>query len=593
MSSSPDRSSAAAGTASASLAAAVTALRNLRLDEAIAAARAATSAHPADARAAEVLSVALVEAGRRDEAIECLRRAVDAGAGAGTRGRLAGQYMAAGAFDAALEAFDAAESEHVAAQERAGVDGAGAAAGHAAGVQGSEHGGDLAGNLAGNLGDGSVGGASFAATDHVRIALVAGRTECLERMGRLDDAVAGIAGSVDGGATPPAIASVAVRVLGRSAPDEAIALGRAVHEAAIGTTADRDPTIRDLRLTLARQLERAGDAAAAFDVAAAAHRGHRAPFDLMAYGRMIDGIIRGFTAERIAATRDAVGVDGTRSIFVVGAPRCGSTLLERMLAQHPNVVGLGEIPAFHRIAVRLAGVAAAGRLATSDAEAAGREYVATCVRLASQAASGARDSAESRESPESTESPESLGAGGDSGVPDAAPHLVNKDLGVLLHAGLASMLLPGATIVHVRREAVDHGLAIWMERLRPSAAPWAADLRHVGSVLRRLSRLSEHWADVLGDRFVTVDYERLVETPEACLRPVLDAAGLPWDPACLDFAGSTRVERTLSYAQARQPLSRASVGRSDLYGARLDPLRRALGRPSWDERTNQPGAAED
>lgn len=500
------RSRASRGeTSDSQVALAAAALRSLRHEEAIALAREVLTAHPGHDAAAEILAVALVEVGRRDDAIAALERAVAGGAGPGVQARLAGQRMAAGRFEAALQAYDAVVSD----------------------------------------------GAGDPSTNR---AAEAGRAECLERMGRPDEAVAALRPHLCGAETPAPIAAVAVRVLARETPDDAIALGRAVHVAARpGSPADRDPAVRDLRLSLARQLERAGDAAGAYDLAAAAHRGLRAPFDLMVFGRMVDAIVRGFPAERVAAIREANAgrVAGRRAVFIVGAPRCGSTLLERMLARHPDMVGLGEIPTFHRLAARLAETAARGDLSPDAAREAGDAYLATGDELA--------------------------------GIDGAAPEirLINKDLGVLLHAGLAAMLLPGCLVVRVRRAPVDHGLAIWLERLRPSAAPWAADLRHIGAVLRRHDRLAEHWSEVLGDRFMQVAYEDLVTDPEPQLRPVLDAAGLAWDPACLDFAGGERVERTLSYDQARRPLSRASIGRSERYGARLDPLRKALGLPAW------------
>jgi hypothetical protein len=90
-----------------------------------------------------------------------------------------------------------------------------------------------------------------------------------------------------------------------------------------------------------------------------------------------------------------------------------------------------------------------------------------------------------------------------------------------------------------------------------------------------------HWRAVLPVSILEVDYETLVEDPEATMRVVLEFCGLPWDPQCLAFHADGRVVGTSSFAQVRQPLYRSAVGGWRRFQTELEPLRRALaGEPS-------------
>jgi hypothetical protein len=80
------------------------------------------------------------------------------------------------------------------------------------------------------------------------------------------------------------------------------------------------------------------------------------------------------------------------------------------------------------------------------------------------------------------------------------------------------------------------------------------------------------------DRIHLFHYEALLADPEAEIRRLLDACGLAFDPACLQFHRVQRSVRTASAAQVRQPLQ-AGTARAGHYGALLDPLRAALRGP--------------
>lgn len=405
-------------------------------------------------------------------------------------------------------------------------------------------------------------------------AAVAAKAEAFERAGRPDDAIATVRRVLpagDPGPQPPLSATaVMVRVLAsRGQGDDAVALGETVLER-VPLGAGGDPTgRRNLLFALARLYERAGDVDAALARATAANAILRPRFDPAAYERLVERTIAVVDATALDRLRgDAVApTDQAVPLFVVGLPRCGSTLVERVLDAHPLVRGLGEIPDFHRLAGGLGRWPdEALRASAHDAAALGRAYREGIARRAGASASAA-----------------AAGAAQDGGVPseDVAtgadpPRLVNKDLGVLWRLGLVDACLPDARVVIVRRDPMDHGLAMFLERLRPASAPWASDLAHCGRVLRAADRLVEHWRRTLRIPVAEVRYEELVGRPRATTERLLEVLGLPWDDACLQPESRRRRDRTLSYEQASAPVTTSSVGRAAAYGDRLAALARGL-----------------
>ena len=121
------------------------------------------------------------------------------------------------------------------------------------------------------------------------------------------------------------------------------------------------------------------------------------------------------------------------------------------------------------------------------------------------------------------------------------------------------------------------GLAIWTENLSPALHPYANRLEDVGAYARMHYELMTAWRELAGAAWLEVDYESVVTNPQEESRRLIDFIGLPWDDACLRPHEARREVGTLSYRQVRQPIHAASVGRAAAFGARLDPLRDALG----------------
>jgi tetratricopeptide (TPR) repeat protein len=233
-------------------------------------------------------------------------------------------------------------------------------------------------------------------------------------------------------------------------------------------------------------------------------------------------------------------------IFILGMPRSGSTLIEQILASHHDVFGAGELMYLSDTAATLGAGGLSypeNMLARSDAElaAAGAAYRARLRALA----------------------------------PDA-PRITDKMPANFLHIGQLRLILPGARIIHTRRNPVDTCLSCFAQTFS-EGQPFANDLGELGRHYRAYARLMAHWRRHLPTgAMLEVDYEDVVTDFEPQVRRILAFCGLDWDPACLDFHEHKRPVMTASAAQVRQKLYPHATGRAQPYGTLLQPLLDAL-----------------
>ncbi|WP_240655535.1 tetratricopeptide repeat-containing sulfotransferase family protein [Paraburkholderia phosphatilytica] len=287
----------------------------------------------------------------------------------------------------------------------------------------------------------------------------------------------------------------------------------------------------------------------AFRHLADGNRQKRASFDYDSAetGRWMERSAAVFTPERYARLA-GLGAPSTLPIFVIGMPRSGTTLIEQILSSHPQVTGAGELSAL-RLAIDELG-SFPDRIATLDNEAdaaarlraCGEAYLARVAPLA-----GGR------------------------------PHVVDKMPGNFLYAGAIPLILPGARIIHVRRDPVDTCLSCYT-KLFSGQQPFAYDQTELGVFYRQYERLMAHWRELLpSNAFIEVDYEAVIDDLESEARRLTGFLGLPWDDACLSFHQNRRVVRTASVNQVRQPIYRTSKDRWRAYARYLGPLLEALG----------------
>lgn len=295
---------------------------------------------------------------------------------------------------------------------------------------------------------------------------------------------------------------------------------------------------------LAKEREDLGDYAAAFDAlkkAADTRRG------MLAYRVEDDvGTMRDIAAHFSAAFQrhEHVGCHDSRPLFVVGLPRSGTTLVERILSSHTRIGSRGESSDLAMALTRLAGpvISRAELLQRStelDFRTLGESYVA--------------------------------GVAGHEGE-----RLVDKTPANFLYLGLIAKALPNARIVYVRRHPLDVCLAMYKTLFR-MAYPYSYDLHDLARYWLAFDGLMTHWRNALpAHQLLEVDYEQLVVDPETNARRLIAHAGMDWEPGCLDFHANPQPTLTASAAQVRQPIYHSSVGAWRRYEKQLSPLIAAL-----------------
>jgi tetratricopeptide (TPR) repeat protein len=269
-------------------------------------------------------------------------------------------------------------------------------------------------------------------------------------------------------------------------------------------------------------------------------------FDIATASAWMQRIAEFFSRERHAAW-SGLGQATSLPIFIIGMPRSGTTLIEQILSSHSRITGAGELSALRHAVERVGPfpdgwVALANEQVGSALRSAGQDYL---VRV--QALTHGR------------------------------PHLIDKMPGNFVYAGLIPLILPGARMIHVRRNPVDTCLSCYT-KLFGGQQLFSYDLAELGAFYRQYEALMAHWRGLLpADTLIEVDYEAVVDDLDTEARRLIAFLGLPWDPACLQFQDNRRVVRTASVNQVRQPIYRTSKGRWQSYAAYLGPLLDALG----------------
>jgi Flp pilus assembly protein TadD len=259
---------------------------------------------------------------------------------------------------------------------------------------------------------------------------------------------------------------------------------------------------------------------------------------------IMEAIARTFPAGRLAGqpTRGT----GEGAIFVIGLPRSGTTMVDRILSAHPQVQSLGELRD-----LTFALMTGGGKL---DAQARGASAGPT---PRDQAVIG------------------SCYMDAVATYRDGRPYFVDKAPMNFLYAGLIRLAMPGARIVLLRRNPMDSCLAIHKTLFR-EGSPFSCDLVDLGRYYVAWHTLAEHWRNTLGDTMLELQYESLVANQEAETRRLLAYCGLEWDTACLDFHLNASPTATASAAQVRQPLYSSSIGRWRKHARELEPLAQIL-----------------
>jgi tetratricopeptide (TPR) repeat protein len=308
----------------------------------------------------------------------------------------------------------------------------------------------------------------------------------------------------------------------------------------------RDPSINEekrlfLHFAIGKLLDDLGEYREAmrhFDLANTI-RGRNNQFDSAGLAQVIERLIERFTRGFFAA-RWEFGLEDDTPLLIVGMPRSGTTLVEQIVTSHPAIAA-GEELFFWSNRASSRGIAEATALTPQ----AGRELAAEYLSLLRR-------------------------------IGPSAARVTDKQTFNFQQLGLIHLLLPNARIIHCRRHPIDTCLSMYFTFFK-GRLPFVSRRADLAFAYRQYVRIMDHWRAVLpAERFLEVDYERLIVDRETISRRLVAFTGLDWHDACLQPERNRRTVTTASLWQARQPIFGTSVERWRHYEPWIGELRDLL-----------------
>ena len=272
-------------------------------------------------------------------------------------------------------------------------------------------------------------------------------------------------------------------------------------------------------------------------------------FDAEEFDRMVENVSGFFSRERVSRS-DPLPF-GENMIFIVGMPRSGSSLIEQILASHPNVFAAGELSYLSDLVFSIKEVTGNKQEFPFCLDQLSPDHLAEAARTYLEKAAEGKTAGEIQ--------------------------ITDKMPSNFVHLGLINLLFPKARVIHSQRHPLDTGLSCYFQNFSAMGMHFTFDLEDIGHYYRAYRRLMDHYREAITLPILEVVYEDLVEDFESQVRKLLDFTGLEWDPACLEFHRLDRNVITSSYAQVRSPIYRDSSGRYNNYLGHLQPLVDILG----------------
>ena len=263
--------------------------------------------------------------------------------------------------------------------------------------------------------------------------------------------------------------------------------------------------------------------------------------------KFINNIIRIFNKGSIEAHQ--VSQQQTdKPIFIVGMPRSGTSLVERIISTHSKVFGAGELDYFFK-------------LGTNDLISQESNFLYK--ELESYPKDIFKNIGDTYLSQISKINPE-------------AKHITDKLPFNMLLVGLIKTVFPNAIIIHCNREPIDNCLSIYKKNFATDNYRFAYNLETLGKFHNLYKTLMQHWQDTFPNSVYQVHYEKLVSNPEQEIRDLIQACGLEWQETCLEFNKNKTIVKTASAAQVIKPIYKSSVKLWKHYEGNLAPLLNAL-----------------
>jgi hypothetical protein len=235
-------------------------------------------------------------------------------------------------------------------------------------------------------------------------------------------------------------------------------------------------------------------------------------------------------------------------LFIVGLPRTGTTLTERILASHSQVQSVGETEFLQMMLRRTSGLHTVAKMTPEIIRTVTRQSIDTI-------ASGYVDAVQYRLAGE--------------------PIFIDKLPFNVLYLGFIAKAWPDQPIILMRRHPMDTCFSMY-KQVFTWAYKYSYDLDNLATYYLAYEGLLEHWRELLGERLVEVRYEDLVTDQEGETRRLLDRVGLDFEEVCLRFEENPAPTTTASSVQVRQKVHTGSIGRWKRYATELEPLAERL-----------------
>lgn len=314
-----------------------------------------------------------------------------------------------------------------------------------------------------------------------------------------------------------------------------------------GHPASETPPAVLLGYALYKELERLGEYAgawAALSQAMSLQRRH-SPHDQARENALFDHLIETYTSD-FTIPRGAWPIGASTPIFIVGMPRTGTTLLERILGNHADVAACGELNDLQmqfrwetdHVSSDIISPQGAKAIEGVDAEAFGRGY-------------------QERTRP----------------LVHGRPWFSDKHQANFVFCGLILRAMPGARVIHLHREPLDACFSNLKELFSSHVYSYSYSLEDVANHWNNYTRLMRHVEEAAPGRMLHVDYERLALDPEAQAQRILSYCGLPLREGLTDIQANTAPVTSASTMQVREPIHGGHIGGWKKYADQLAPLR--------------------
>lgn len=371
---------------------------------------------------------------------------------------------------------------------------------------------------------------------------MSGKAMALEKLGKCEEARLALSGCIDTLHSIPV--AIAYALVARNF-DEMLQPAIEYVSEAINKSAPSDDELSLMYSSLGRLYEKIHDYDSAFSCYRKGNSYKKVKFDMTGHKDRINRIKNVFDKKSLLSRST---VTGKKFIFIIGMPRSGTTLIEKILDSHPGCFGAGELTFISDLAnnphtyIPGQGV---------YPEIIGQLNESSCNVLAMQYMDLVRKYY------------------GDADV------VVDKMPANFLYLGMISVMFPDAAVIHSMRNPLDICLSCYCMNFGDRLA-YTNNFSQLLEYYKSYADLMRFWREHLDIPIMDVRYEDLVSNQEGVSKEILEFCGLDWDESCLKYFESNRLSRTASYDQVRRPVYQSSVNRWKMYERYIGELYEGL-----------------